>query len=51
MEKKIKALGKNQTWKSVNLLKGKMIVGCKSMFTVKCKLDRSVHKYKACLVV
>ena len=44
------ALEKNQTWKVVNLLKGKSTIGCKWVFTVKYNSDGSLERYKARLV-
>ena len=44
------ALRKSGTWEIVDLLKIKKTVGCKQVFTVKCKADGSIEKYKARLV-
>ncbi|CAN1150187.1 Copia protein [Linum perenne] len=44
------ALITNQTWKVVDLPAGKSVVGCKWVFTIKCKADGSVERYKARLV-
>ena len=44
------ALVKNGTWESVNLPGGKKIVGCKWVFTIKCKADGSIERHKARLV-
>ena len=35
----LNALNKNKTWKIVDLPKGKKTVGCKWIFTVKCRAD------------
>lgn len=43
----VKALKKNRTWELVTLPKGKRIVGCKWVFSVKYKSDGSVEWYKA----
>ncbi len=46
----MKALHKNATWEVVDLPQEKKIVGCKWVFTVKCKSDGSIERYKARLV-
>ena len=46
----INALKINGMWDIVELLRGKEIVGCKWVFTIKCKVDGSEEKYKARLV-
>ena len=46
----INALRKNGTWEVVELPKGKKTVGCKWVFTIKCKADGSVKRYKERLV-
>jgi hypothetical protein len=43
-------LEKNHTWELVDLSRGKMIVGCKWVFTMNHKFDGLVDRYKACLV-
>ena len=45
--KEMKALEKNGTWELIDLPRGKTIVGCKWMFTVKYKFDGSLEQYKA----
>ena len=45
------ALQINSTWEIVDLPEEKNTVGCKWVFTVKCKADGSVEKYKARLVM
>ena len=40
------ALKKNRTWNVVNLPKGKKVVGCKWVFTVKFKANGEVERYK-----
>ncbi|WJZ96496.1 hypothetical protein VitviT2T_015178 [Vitis vinifera] len=49
-KKKLEALKKNNTWKLVPLPKGKKLVGCKWVFSIKYKADRSIDRYKARLV-
>lgn len=44
------ALKKNETWEIVELPKEKRAVGCKWVFTIKCKADGSIDRYKARLV-
>jgi hypothetical protein len=46
----MRALEKNETWEVVDLPRGKETVGCKWVFTVKCRIDGSVERYKARLV-
>ena len=44
------ALRRSGTWEIVNLPRDKKIVGCKWVFTIKCKADGNVDRYKARLV-
>eukprot|EP00261_Vitis_vinifera_P034034 XP_019075277.1 PREDICTED: uncharacterized protein LOC100267868 isoform X5 [Vitis vinifera] len=46
----IRALEKNENWEVMNLPRGKKLVGCKWIFTVKYKTDGTIERYKACLV-
>ena len=46
----MRALEKNGTWEKVVLPRGKALVGCKWVFTVKFKSDGSLDQYKARLV-
>ncbi|RVW18319.1 Retrovirus-related Pol polyprotein from transposon TNT 1-94 [Vitis vinifera] len=46
----MKALQKNKIWDLVSLLKGKKIVGCKSVFSINHKADRSIEQSKERLV-
>ena len=48
--KEMKALEKTGKWESVDLPRGKTIVGCKWVFTVKYKFDGSLERCKAQLV-
>ena len=43
-------LRRSGTWEIVNLPRDKKTVGCKWVFTVKCKSDGSIERYKARLV-
>ena len=44
------ALKQNCTWVIVELPKEKKTAVCKWVFTIKCKVDGSVERYKAILV-
>lgn len=50
MTEEMTALEKNQTWELVPLPEGKRPVGCRWVYTVKCKPDGSIDRYKARLV-
>ncbi|CAN6568096.1 unnamed protein product [Malus baccata var. baccata] len=50
MDEEMMALHKNDTWEVTELPKGKKPVGCRWVFTIKYKADRSVDSYKARLV-
>lgn len=50
MEEEIKALVKNKTWEKCRISKGKNVVGCKWVFTIKYKSDGTIKRYKARLV-
>lgn len=50
MLEEIHALDENHTWDLVDLPKGKKVVGCKWVFTVKVNPDGSVARLKARLV-
>lgn len=50
MVREYESLMKNQTWTLVDRPKGKNIIGCKWVFSLKRKPDGSVEKYKARLV-
>ncbi|VVA28786.1 PREDICTED: Retrovirus-related Pol poly from transposon, partial [Prunus dulcis] len=47
MNKEMRALQKNVTWELMPLPHGKKTVGCKWIYTMKVKADRSVERYKA----
>ncbi|RVW96204.1 Retrovirus-related Pol polyprotein from transposon RE1 [Vitis vinifera] len=51
MREEISALEKNKTWEIVERPKGKNIVDCKWIFTLKYKADGSLERHKARLVV
>ncbi|RVW51256.1 Retrovirus-related Pol polyprotein from transposon TNT 1-94 [Vitis vinifera] len=46
----IRALEKNGTWEVMTLLRGKKLMGCKWVFTMKYKADDTIERYKARLV-
>lgn len=47
---KMTTLKENGTWEVGELPKNKKTVGCKWVFTIKCKADGSIERYKARLV-
>ncbi|RDX78328.1 Copia protein, partial [Mucuna pruriens] len=50
MKEEMKALEKNSTWEIVDRPKDKRVVGCRWIYTVKCKSDGTLERYKARLV-
>ena len=50
MKEELDALSKNHTWDLVNLSPGKSMVGCKWIYKIKTRSDRSIECYKARLV-
>ncbi|RDX84010.1 Copia protein, partial [Mucuna pruriens] len=46
----MKALEKNSTWKIVDRPKDKRVVGFRWIYTIKCKFDGTLERYKARLV-
>ena len=50
MDEEMRALIQNQTWEVVDLPKGKKPIGCKWVYTLKCKSDGSLDRYKARLI-
>lgn len=50
INEELRALSKNQTWQIMKLPKGKKLVGCKWVFTIKYNSDETVNKFKAHLV-
>ena len=46
----MEALQKNFTWELVPLPKGKKMVGCRWIFTIKVNSNGSINRYKARLV-
>ena len=50
MEAEMAILEKNQTWELIPLTKGKHLVGCRWVYTIKYKSDGSLYRYKARLV-
>jgi Reverse transcriptase (RNA-dependent DNA polymerase) len=51
MDCKISSLEQARTWTTVPHPTRKNVVGCKWVFRLKRKVDGSIDKYKACLVV
>ena len=47
MTKEMQALERNQTWDIVTLLEEKKPVGCRLVFTMKHKPDKTIDRYKA----
>ena len=50
MDEEMRALLLNHTWDIVLLPEGKKHVGCRWVYTLKCKADGSLERYKARLV-
>ena len=50
VKEEMDALRKNNTWSITVLPHNKRAIGCKWVFTVKCKADGNVERYKARLV-
>lgn len=50
MDEEYNALVENDTWDLVELPDGKLPIGCKWVYKVKCKSDGSLERYKARLV-
>ena len=51
MVEELESLKKNNTWKLVQLPKGKRVVGCKWVCRKKEAIsEKDIEKYKACLV-
>ncbi|KAJ7971595.1 Retrovirus-related Pol polyprotein from transposon TNT 1-94 [Quillaja saponaria] len=51
IQEEMHALKKNETWNLVLLPEGKKPVGCKWVFSIKHKVDGTIERYKARLVV
>lgn len=50
MDVEITALAQNRTWSVESLPRGKHVIGCKWVFTIKYNPDGSIDRYKARLV-
>ncbi|RDX98154.1 hypothetical protein CR513_18963, partial [Mucuna pruriens] len=50
MKEEMEALEKNSTWEIVDRPKDKRVVGCRWIYTVKCKSNGTLERYKARLV-
>jgi len=51
IKNEIQALQENKTWYLTDLPLGKIPIGCKWVYMIKYKVDRSIERYKAQLVV
>ena len=51
MDAELDAMQQNQTWSVIPLPPSKHSIGCKWVYKVKYKSDRSIERYKAWLVV
>ena len=51
MNKEVRALQANKTWYITELPYNKTFIGCKWIYKIKYKLDGSIERYKAHLVV
>ncbi|RDX82676.1 putative mitochondrial protein, partial [Mucuna pruriens] len=51
MKEEMKALEKKSTWEIVDRPKDKIVVGCRWIYTMKCKSNGTLERYKARLVV
>ncbi|RDY02078.1 hypothetical protein CR513_14516, partial [Mucuna pruriens] len=47
MKEEMETLEKNSTWEIVDKPKDKIVVGCRWTYTVKCKFDGTLERYKA----
>lgn len=50
MAKVVQALESNNTWNVCPLLEGKLAIGCKWIYKIKCHSDGTSERYKARLV-
>ena len=50
MLEEMRALKKNEIWETVDLSKGRKLVSCKWIFTIKHKVEGSLERYNARLV-
>ena len=51
MKEELDALHKTGTWDFVDLPSGKSAIGCKWVYKIKTRLDDTVDRYKAHLIV
>lgn len=51
MSIEIQAFEKNYNWEIVDLPKGKKLLGCKRIFSIKYNADGTIERYKVKLVV
>ena len=50
MKEELDALSKNHTWDLVTLYPRKFVISCKWIYNIKTYSDKSIERYKACLV-
>ena len=50
MNEELQAFKKNKTWEVVDLPQGKKTVGCRWIYIIKYKVDRTIERYKVRLV-
>lgn len=51
MNEELRSLEKNGIWELLEMLFGRMVIGCKWVFKIKRKVDGSIERYKVRLVI